>query len=159
MSLNKIHIVVILFVLLGPIITLFFDRTENLNFTFYIFPVTINTIDLRISPDIYKEQRIPSMLFPILNIKILIFGILVLVNFIQNFNNYYLLKRFYIILLLVSVMRLIAYVAFITDNFSGLIFFAKLVWTVGLILILLKTYAQHRACAIEAEAVPHRYLY
>jgi hypothetical protein len=64
---------IIVYVLLGPIATLIGGLTETMDFSFYIFPVTIDSLDLRPDPEQSRELILAALIIPFFNLKILVF--------------------------------------------------------------------------------------
>lgn len=105
---RRLHIYIVALILAGPVVTLIAEPVEALNFLFYLFPVTISSIDLRVDPEQVRELRIVGMIFPLLHIKILVFGVIAVTKLIQDREDHNCLRRFYIMILFVTSVKLLS---------------------------------------------------
>ena len=105
---RRLHIYIVALILAGPVVTLIAELVEALDFLFYIFPVTINSIDLRVDPEQVRELRIAGMILPLFHIKIIVFGVIAMTKLIQNSGDHNCLRRFYIMILFVTSVRLLS---------------------------------------------------
>lgn len=105
---KRLHIYIVSLILAGPVVTLIAERVDALDFLFYIFPVTIGSIDLRVDPEQVRELRIAGMIWPLFHIKIVVFGVIAMTKLIQSSEDHNCLRRFYIMILFATSVGLLS---------------------------------------------------
>ena len=122
---------IIVYILLGPITTLIVRLTETMDFSFYIFPVTIDSIDLRPDPEQTREWRIGTLIIPFFNIKILVFGLLSMIKTLGDKTQTR--RRFFIMLLLLTSIRFVLLFLYSDYNSDGINYYFGLLGHILLI--------------------------
>ena len=137
---RRLHLCLVSLILAGPVITSISGFFGS-DFLFYIFPVTIDSIDLRVDPEQVKELRIAGFIIPLFNIKIIAFGIIALTKLTRRIEDKNVLSRLYVMVIVVSSARLLW--MFLNYNTSADLYyfvglFGDLIWTVGLVWVIKK---------------------
>ena len=135
---------IIVYILLGPIITLIGGLTETMDCSFYIFPVTIDSLDLRPDPEQTKEWRIGTLIISFFNIKILVFGLLSIIKTVADETQTR--QRFFIMLLLLTSIRFVQLFLYSDYSSDGINYYfgllAHILLITGIIWVLKKTNTQ-----------------
>lgn len=136
------HILIVSLVLVGPIVTLICGFAERFYFTFYLFPVTIDSFFISFDPQDYKELRMVAIIVPLFYIKVFVIGTISLFRLSTKGTDNILLKRFYVLVFIISSLKLLGIFVINSDsdrlNFvSGVLAFLS--WTIFLGLAIKKT--------------------
>ena len=140
MKARQLHIFVVATILIGPAITWMVEGLENFSFLFYLFPVTIDAIDIRPSLEHLKGEGAVALAVGLFNIKIIVFTILALGRLLWCVDDRGIVRRLYVMTLLVvsaSLLGALSFHEYGTDTFNLPIGIpGDIVWTISLLWII-----------------------
>lgn len=137
---RRLHLYIVTLLLSGPVITFIAGLSETFDFLFYLFPVTIESIDLGLVPVKIREFRIGGIVLLFFNTKIILFGLIVFKKLKQGADKITCLRRFYVMILLMTSIRLLMLLFFYnTDGLNFIIgLVGHLIWIIGLVWVIRK---------------------
>lgn len=120
---------------MGPVLSFIGFYFEPLSITSVLFPVTVESIDIRTA--LSSEQNLVMLLWPLVSIKIIVFGVICLKGILRNNIKPNLLSRLYILTIVILVVDIIM-ALFKLDQIHVqlLVIVVRLVWMVVLLLML-----------------------
>lgn len=133
---RRIHIWIISVILTGPLITLVARLLDGFHFTFYLFPITVNSLFVPFDNDTSKELIIAGLIVPLFVFKSLIIGGIVWRKVYMNQSEGNLLIRFYLLVLVICAFELVGLFIRISDANGGLTHGMRFVIIVVWIFIL-----------------------
>ena len=109
---RQLYVVIIATILAGPVMTWMAEASDNFEFLFYLFPVTIDAIDIRPSLEHLKGDGAVAFAVGLYNIKIIVFTIIALGRLLWCVDARGIVRRLYVMTLLVVSASLLSALSF-----------------------------------------------